>query len=113
MADVENKDKVQEEQAFETMADEAVRSGNAANVIQLPIDQQNLNHLTAQLFQVGIANFNLALNSSIRLMHLAELRTLDHWDKVNVVADTAVGSVADAMINQAPPDEINPAAKEE
>ena len=37
--------------------------------------------------------------------NLATKQTLDHRDNANVLADTATGACADAMIDQSPPDE--------
>lgn len=37
--------------------------------------------------------------------NFAAKRSLDHWDNVKVLADTATGAAADAMIDQSPPDE--------
>lgn len=45
---------------------------------------------------------DLATNSN-----LAAKQSIDHRDNANVLADTATGAVADAMVNQSPPDEVN------
>ena len=58
--------------------------------------------LTIQVMQNAIENANLAAK-----------RSLDHWDNVKVLADTATGAAADAMIDQSPPDEGVRQAKEE
>lgn len=54
----------------------------------------DIHNLSLQIMQNAIENANLAAK-----------RSLDHWDNVKVLADTATGAAADAMIDQSPPDE--------
>lgn len=37
--------------------------------------------------------------------NLAAKRSLDHWDKANILNDNVVGVVCDAAVDQSPPDE--------
>ena len=46
-----------------------------------------------------------ALSNMVENANLAAKQTLDHRDNANILADTATGAVADAMIDQSPPDE--------
>ena len=58
------------------------------------IQQSNIQAIVAQALANMVENSNLAAKQSI-----------DHRDNANVLADTATGAVADAMIDKSPPDE--------
>ena len=102
---------VQAEGSFETMSDEEIKSGNANNTIQLGVDRQTINNITAQMLQGGVNALNLMMTAAAENLNLAAKQALDHRDNVKVLADTATGAVADAMIDQSPPDEGERQAK--
>ena len=96
---------VQPEGSFEVMADEVVKTANANQSTQVAASNKTVDAITAQMLQGGVAALNLLMIKSVETLDLAAKKSLDHWDKINIVADTAVGAVADAMVDQSPPDE--------
>lgn len=95
----------QTEGSFEVMADELGKTANAAGAAQVAGNQQVLNNIAAQLLQGGVSALNQLMHSNVRLLDMAAQKSMDHWDKVNVIADANAGAAADAAIDQSPPDE--------
>ena len=95
----------QNETTFEVMADEVIKTANSAQAAQTASVKQAVDNITAQLLQGGVAALNVLMMKSVETLDLAAKRSLDHWDNVKVLADTATGAAADAMIDQSPPDE--------
>jgi hypothetical protein len=62
----------------------------------------DIHALTVQVMQNAIENANLASK-----------RSLDHWDKADVLSVANAGAAADAAIDQSPPDEGVRQAKEQ
>jgi hypothetical protein len=62
----------------------------------------DIHALTVQVMQNAIENANLAAK-----------RSLDHWDKADVLSVANAGAAADAAIDQSPPDEGVRQAKEQ
>lgn len=46
-----------------------------------------------------------ALQNAVETANLVAKRSLDHWDKANILNDNVVGVVCDAAVDQSPPDE--------
>jgi len=96
---------VQPEVSMEAMADEGAKSGNVDNMIQLPIDRQTLNSITARLFTNAITQDNMLAQSSIKFMDAMGLKYIELMGKTAVVHDAAVAAGADSQVDSSPPDE--------
>ena len=96
---------VQPEGSFEVMTDEVIKTANAAQSSQTASNKQAVDAIVAQLLQGGVAALNVLMMKTVETLDLAAKRSLDHWDNIKVLADTATGAAADSMIDQSPPDE--------
>lgn len=80
-----------------------------ANIKRTYDEMQQESLETIRQSRVQIGNIQAiqaqALANMVENANFAAKRSLDHWDNASVVAATSAGAVADALIDQSPPDE--------
>jgi len=95
----------QTEREFETGMDEGFKAVAVNTAKQGLHELSQVNNVGLQALQNAVVATDMLTKATIENMNLAAKQALDHRDNANILADTATGAVADAMIDQSPPDE--------
>ena len=93
------------EREFEAGMDEGFKANAVNSATQALHELSQVNNVGLQALQNAVVATDILTKATIENMNLAAKQSIDHRDNANVLADTATGAVADAMIDQSPPDE--------